>query len=307
MTENLYTRRRKLLEQHSSRGSGQGGGLNISGVRYLMIEQFCQHLRYRGMAAATIRRRRETLEQVVRHLAPTPLERATMAHLEAFLGSKRSARTKHAYRSDLRVFYAWALSRELVEVDPAVGLESIRVPKSLPRPIDPAQATAMLLYGRRRVRRMVALALYAGLRTSEVASLQCEDCWSHASPPVVVVRNGKGGKDRSIPMHPVLHDLLSDLAASGPVFPGARPGRSITSETASRAMARHMLACGISGTPHQLRHSFGTGLARASGGDMVLTAELMGHESMNTTMGYVRLAHSGGAEIISRMYPEEVA
>ena len=294
------------FESGGTEWSAAWGGRQNREVRALMIQQFSQHQRYRGLAAATIRRRRETLEQLARFLEPLTLERATQQHLEDFLGAKHAARTKHAYRSDLRVFYAWAVNHDLIAESPAHRLDSIRVPKSLPRPIDPDYAKACLLFGERSVRRMIALAFCAGLRTFEIARLDSADVWSHTKPPVVVVRNGKGGKDRSVPMHPILHELLVDLPASGPVFPGTR-GQPIRTDSVARAMTRHMQACGIEGTPHQLRHTFGTSFARACGGDMVLTAEMMGHESMDTTIGYVRLTRAGGEDVIGRMYQEDVA
>lgn len=92
---------------------GEGRAEQISGVRRLVIEQFVKHQQYRGLSRKTIERRRSTLSQLAEFLHPLPLERATRDHLEAFIGSKQTARTKHAYRSDLRVFYAWALSHEL--------------------------------------------------------------------------------------------------------------------------------------------------------------------------------------------------
>lgn len=67
---------------------------------------------------------------------------------------------------------------------------------------------------------MIALALFAGLRCHEIAGLQAEDVWLHGEPPMLVVRHGKGAKDRAIPMHPELVSLLRDIPASGPVFPG---------------------------------------------------------------------------------------
>ena len=283
------------------------GGRRTLEVYVDVIDQFIQHQRYRCLSPNTIRRRHETLRQFARYLQPLPLERATSEHVEEFIGLKAAARTRHAYRSDLRVFYAWALHRELVDSDPTLGLATIRVPKALPRPLDPEVAARALQVGSKRHRRMVGLALYAGLRCHEIAGLHAEDVWSHVDPPILVVRHGKGGKDRSVNMHPALVELLSPLPSSGPVFPG-RGIPTIRAESVSQAIRAHLLSAGIDGTAHQLRHTFGTGLARASGGDMVLTAEMMGHESMTTTMGYVRLAHSGAANIIGRLYqPDDAA
>lgn len=272
-----------------------------------MIDQFIRHQQYRGLSSKTIERRRSTLGQLAEFLHPLGLERATREHLEVFLGAKRAARTKHAYRSDLRVFYAWAVSHELMDQDPARMLESIRVPKGLPRPLNTDTAQTMLWHGSLRTRRMVALALYAGLRSFEIAGLDCEDVWRHGDRPQVVVRNGKGSKDRVVPMHPTLTEILTGIPSSGCLFPSPVANRPLRAKSVARAIQRHMEISGIEGTPHQLRHTFLTGIAAASNGNLMLTAEMAGHESMNTTLGYVRLAHSGGADVVARIYQPAVA
>jgi integrase/recombinase XerD len=241
------------------------------------------------------------LEQFTRFLEPTPLLQARPDDIEQFLACKRAARTRHAYRSDLRVFYQWAVDKGLLQQSPAAKVAQVKVPKSLPRPLSVAEAMGALLHGERRVRRMVALALFCGLRCHEIAGLHAEDVWLHGEPPVIVVRHGKGNKDRTIPLHPMVRDLLLDLPASGPVFPGCgRP--TMRPASIGQAIKHHLELTGIVGTPHQLRHTFGTELARASGGDMVLTATLMGHESMSTTMSYVRLTAGRAGDVISTMF-----
>lgn len=268
-----------------------------------MIDQFMKHQRYRGLSRATMERRRDVLRQFQRFIEPLSLEQATAEHLEEFIGSKRAPRTKHAYRSDLRVFYAWAMSHKLVAENPALALDTIRVPKPLPRPLAPAVAATLLYFGSRPVRVMIALALFAGLRTFEIAGLDGSDVWLHSTPPTIVVRNGKGTKDRSVPIHPTLRELLAGMPTAGPLFPSRLTGRAMVPESVARAMSRHMQMGGVDATPHQLRHTFVTEVAHRSGGDMRLTADLAGHESMNTTLGYVRLLRTDGAEVIGRMFP----
>ena len=274
-----------------------GGLWNAMGI----IEQFSAHQRYRHLSRATIRRRSDCLHLFERFLSPTPLLNARPADIEDFLATRRAARTKHGYRSDLRVFYAWLTQKELIAKSPAAAIASIKVPKSLPRPIPIDDALAALTFGSRRVRSMVALAFFAGLRCKEISDLHSEDVWSHLPQPVLVVRNGKGAKDRTVPMHPELVSLLSGLPASGRVFEG-RGGGAMHRDSVSKAIRRHLSGAGIPGTAHQLRHSFGTELARVTGGNLVMVASFMGHESTNTTMGYVKLAAIGGAEAVGAMY-----
>jgi len=259
-----------------------------------MIEAFAHHQRTRGFSAQTVRRRTNTLHSFERFLAPANLGDATLAHIEEWLSTKPAARTRHAYRSDLRVFYAWAVKRNLLDTNPAALTDSIKVPKALPRPIGSEVHTALLV-GSQRARRMVALELFAGLRSSEVAVLDCSDI-GHG---VIVVRDGKGGKDRVIPMHPVLAEMLDGIPGSGRLF--TRAGRPISSSAVARVIAHQFERCGISATPHQLRHTFGTELARATNGNLVAMADLMGHSSTETTRGYTGWA-ANMSETIASMY-----
>lgn len=262
-----------------------------------MIDQFTAYQRSRGFSEATIRRRTMTLGSFSRFLQPMDLAAAELGDVEEWLQTKRSARTRHAYQSDLRVFYTWAAKRDLVDDNPAALLDSIKVPKSLPRPIGD-EIHAALLCGSLRTRRMVALGLYAGLRCAEIAAVDCGDVNTKTAPPVLVVRNGKGGKDRVVPLHPVLADLLADLPEHGPLFTWA--GRPVRPESVSRTIRRHLEGCGIDATPHQLRHTFGTEAYRVTR-NLLLVGGLMGHESTDTTKGYVGLA-GDGAEAIGRMF-----
>jgi site-specific recombinase XerD len=267
-----------------------------------VIEQFGRYQRGRGFSDATIKRRTLTLRSLQRFLEPKTLGQATTMDLEEFLAAKPAARTRHAYRSDIRTFYAWAVRRDLLTANPASGLESVKVPKSLPRPLADEAARSLLLHGDRVTRQMVALGLFAGLRCAEIASLCAEDVWIHGDECTVVVRDGKGAKDRSIPMSSELRDILGKVPNSGPLFPGKNGRRTVVPGTVSARIRRHLARAGIDGVPHQLRHTFGTAVARRSGGDVVLTASWMGHGSTDTTMGYIRLTAGRGREFIECLF-----
>lgn len=160
-----------------------------------------------------------------------------------------------------------------------------------------------LMFGPLRTRRAVALGLFAGLRCAEIAALDGSDVWTHQAPAVLVVRNGKGGKDRVVPLHPVLVELLDGVPAAGPLFPGLGGRAHVAPDTISALIRRHFARCGISATPHQLRHTFGTELARQANGNLVAVAAAMGHGSTNTTMQYVGWGGESAA-IIAQMFRE---
>lgn len=272
----------------------------------MLIDDYARYQRSRGFSERTIDRRTATLKQFARLVAPAGPDEATMEDVENFLASKSSARTRHAYRSDLRTFYKWAIRRRLVTNDPTALIDPIKVPKSLPRPLH-GDLEGLLLVGRIETRRMVALGLYAGLRCAEIAALDGADIIRHGEPPILVVRDGKGAKDRVVPLRPELLMLLADAPASGPVFPNRSTGRPIRAKSVSAAIKRHLEACDVDGVPHQLRHTFGTHAARVAGGDLQAVAAAMGHGSLETTKGYA--AFDGGrlAPLFARMYGGDAA
>ncbi len=271
-----------------------------------VIDQYCTYQKLLGFSTATIKRRRNTLENLQRFIAPTPLNQAGGPDIEHWLGTKKAARTRHAYLSDLRQFFSWATKRALVETDPSIQIGSIKVPKSLPRPFGD-DVTVLLEHGALPIRQRVALGLYAGMRCAEIANLRGEDLSLHSNPPAGVIRGGKGGKDRAVALHADAVRLLRDAPREGPLFPG-RNGACVTPGTVSMSIRRHLQRCGLTGVPHQLRHTFGTEAARRSNGDMLVIADLMGHTSAETTKGYCQLTATRGADIIAKMFqPNDAA
>lgn len=246
----------------------------------------------------TIRRRRRSLMKFAQHLEPKTLDRATVIDIEEWLQGYRAPRTRHAYRSDLRTFYHWAVTRELLPTNPAALVDPVKVPRALPRPVGP-EVVAALHCGSIRARRMVALGLLAGLRAGEIAALDSSDVALHLDPPLITVRNGKGGKDRVVPAHPFLVELLAGIP-DGPVFAN-RHGKPILSRSCSQTIKEHLARCGVTAKAHQLRHSFGTELARVTKGNVPLLAKLMGHSSTNTTMGYIGWSGES-AEMVAQMF-----
>lgn len=263
-----------------------------------LIAAYSDHQRAGSLSEKTITRRASTLRTFGRYVGD--LTTAGEPDVIAWLNAYRSPKTKHAYRSDLMGFYDWLLKRGHIDANPVADTRAIKLPSPMPRPIGPEVATA-LQRGRKRTRQMVALGLYAGLRCAEIASLDGSDLFLHLEPPILLVRDGKGGKDRAVPMHPELVDILDDAPPAGPLFPGQRGREHVSPGSVSALLSRHLRACGIRATPHQLRHTFGTEMTREARGDLLSVATVMGHASMQTTRGYAGWA-GAGAEIISRMY-----
>lgn len=262
-----------------------------------LLVQFATWQRQRGFSHATIARRRTSLTSFAAWMAPAHIAAASTIDVEEWLDTFGRARTRHAYRSDLTVFFRWAVRRRVLAHDPTGDTDPIKVPRSLPRPVPPELVPHLVLTAPQRwVGTAVALAAYAGLRRAEVAALDWADISLHSRPPVLVVRNGKGGKDRVVPLHP---DLVARLGTPGD---GSVIDRA--SATIGYAVGAHLRACGVAASMHQLRHTFGTELARVTGGNLILTGSLMGHESPDTTKGYVGWAGGDASAAVTAMFDD---
>jgi len=263
-----------------------------------MLNHYRTYLSSRSLSPKTIKRYTGTIGLFQRMLTPLPLHQATAVDVEEFLRRSANPKTRHAYRGDLKLFYDWAVRRCGFPSNPCDDVHPIRVPKPLPRPISLDHIGPLLHVGPLRTRRCVALGLLAGLRNHEMAGLDAADISLHQR--LLVVRDGKGRKDRIVPLHPGLVRVLDGIGVRGPVIVG-RHGGPVRPDTVGDIVRRHFEHLGVTATPHQLRHTFGTEMARAAAGNLVVVARTMGHASTSTTMGYVGWAPEA-APIIDVMY-----
>lgn len=262
------------------------------------IDTYLRHLATRHLSPRTLDRRRTSLTSLRRYMAPQPPLAANQDDLEAWLRTFASPATRHAYLSDARCFCRWAMRRRLIDTDPTEHIEAVRVPRTLPRPLTDDEFMRALDAANLRMRAVLLLAGLAGLRCAEIAALQAEDCLNG----VIVVREGKGARDRAVPMHPEIERALRFLPRRGWLFPsGAVAGAHMRPASLSRSMSEFFARLGIEGGIHRGRHRFGTEASRASNGDLHAVADLMGHSSTSTTLGYARLAGVRRAEVIAAL------
>lgn len=226
-----------------------------------------------------------------------------LADLRAWLASRRAHGLANASAARdvaaLRTFLHWLRRAHGVDCAAASGLRSPKVPKRLPRPVSPADASALVATVEDEARHpwvgardmAVLLLLYgAGLRIAEALSL------TGAALPMgeTLVVTGKRNKTRVVPLLPVVREALEAYLAVCPwpmsrdaaLFRGVRGGALDpgTIRAAVRA-ARPALGLPDSATPHALRHSFATHLL-ARGADLRSIQELLGHASLSSTQVY---------------------
>lgn len=170
-----------------------------------------------------------------------------------------------------------------------------RVKKTLPDILDEAEVVRLLQCVDSLEHRAILMTAYgSGLRIAEACALEPRDIDSARG--LIKVRNGKGGKERYV-MLPArlllcLRAYWKESRPKSPwLFPGQRPESHLSKKAVSDALKKAVSAAGITKhvTPHVLRHTFATHLLE--GGTDVRTVQvLLGHASIRTTAGYLKVS-----------------
>ena len=252
-----------------------------------VVGRYLDDCRRRNLRPGTINQKRLALRRLDRAVQPTPLLDVTHDHLVAHLDRLHQPESRATETSHLRTFYRWAVTEDLLAVDPSAKLVRPRVPRRLPRPMPTTDLAVAIDTAPERVRPWLVLAAYAGLRACEIAGLRaCDLLWDN-DPPLVVVDQGKGGHARAVPMSPVVAVELAGAARAGWLFRrrDGQPG-PVPAHLVSRLANQHLHGLGITHTLHTLRHWFATETLRVNGGDLRETQELLGHQSPVSTAIY---------------------
>ncbi len=232
------------------------------------------------------------------------------SYLARRAGENRAKTSTARAVSVLRGFFRHLEREELASNGAARTLRSPRLPRAVPRPLTPQQAGKVVAAAQggaasasqepwvaKRDAAVLLLLYGCGLRIGEALGLDGRDA---TGGDVLLVR-GKGGKERGVPMLPLVNRAIADYRAacphpledSGPLFVGVRGGR-LGARAIQAGMAHLRSALGLppSATPHALRHSFATHLL-ADGGDLRSIQELLGHASLTTTQRYTEVDEAG--------------
>lgn len=243
--------------------------------------QESQHLSER-----TIAERAAVIRHLVEFTGENPLKLSADGIVEYLARPKLSSTTKSTYHATIRAWSRWLVLSGRRKDDPTTGTPRPKRPRSMPRPVLDEQLIAILaVVNRRRTRMMVMLAAMAGLRVHEIAKIRGED-FDLARGTLVVT--GKGAKTAIIALQGDLWEIAHEWPRYGYWFPGYGGDPHITGKAVSSAIGNAMRRAGIDGTPHQLRHWYGTSLLKA-GVDLRKVQELMRHESPATTAIYTKV------------------
>jgi site-specific recombinase XerD len=234
-------------------------------------------------------------------------------------GSRK--RVTAAYRD----FWRWLYQESRIDRDP---MARVRYPKRESQTVldvftSEEEARLVTAQGAIRDRLGVSLLLDSGLRAAEIRGLRVEDV--DLTERWVIVRRGKGGKGRVVPVRgrvvlaleefmltpipkldrvPEAGDFLLYPTGAGPHGPTwSDPTRPMAYSTFWRWWDACCKRAGIRyRKPHTSRHTFATKLIRATGGDLAATQKALGHASIRTTIDvYTHLQVSDVARAVEAM------
>jgi len=199
--------------------------------------------------------------------------------------------------ASLRGWFKWLSANELIEHDPTVSLEGLRLSRYLPKVLSANEINTLFSQNLNNLQKAILELLYgAGLRVSEVSGLNI----SNINLAQGYIRCfGKGSKERLVPIGDLAkraveaylkeRNLVStgNTAKTQALFLGVN-GR-ITRQEIYKLVKESGKLINKNITPHTLRHSFATHMLE-NGADLRVVQELLGHSSVATTQLYTHIS-----------------
>jgi len=259
-------------------------------------------LKRKNFSAHTVKNYLNRLQHFLSWL-PVPVEMARPQHIKRYLDllleKRMASKTINEYLVVIRSFYGYLCDEENRAVEtPAVKGMALRLPKPLPRHVREREMAAFLaVITSKRDRALFMVMLRCGLRVEETAGLTLDAIdYSHNQ---IMVKNGKGGKDR---ITYISNDAAKALATYLQVRPPTRErkiflvekgrfkGKPLSVRGIQKRMEYYSRKSRVSISCHQLRHTMATQLLNA-GADLVTIQQILGHSQIETTMQYSRLSN----------------
>jgi integrase/recombinase XerC len=220
----------------------------------------------------------------------------------------------------VRGFFRFVDRRYGVHNPALQAMRTPRLPHRLPRPLPAEDARDLLIGARAEARQpwlgdrdtaLLALLYGGGLRIGEALALDRRDIGIDPRSLRGLRVRGKGGKERLVPILPIVAEALAAYLAACPIpplpdeplFKGARGGRLQPAVVQKQVrQLRATLGLPETATPHALRHSFATHLLGA-GADLRAIQELLGHASLSTTQNYTEVDAKRLMTLYARAHP----
>jgi integrase/recombinase XerD len=275
---------------------------NVSRLRQRMIED----MNSRKLCAGTQRGHISSCKRFAAFLKRSP-DTATCEDIRCFQLHLADTGTSICNRNRIMTGLRFLFRVTLRRLDLAAEIYHLREPQKIPQVMSPDETRRLLAVASSlRTRVLLSLSYGCGLRAGEVVRLKVKHIDS--AQKIIRIEQSKGRKDRNVMLSPETLDLLRQWWKERPsrgdaatplqdrwLFPsrksGKGAGKPMTTRQLSRLFHEAADAAGIrkNVTLHALRHSFATHLLER-GTDIRIIQALLGHDKLETTARYTRVA-----------------
>lgn len=274
----------------------------------IIAQKFYDYSKYfRNYSPHTIKRYRFVIVAFCKHTGIKEIEQVTERLLRDFMYHGRaelgwSSQTFITFLKSFVVFFRWCVAQGYISSNPADDIEVPKLEKRLPPKLTKQEAMRLLefVYNypyeykflRYRNHAIFATFIYSGIRKQELLRLKFTDI--DLENLTLFVRQGKGAKDRIIPISYTLAESLKRyllerqrLNKTCPeFFASLNRNMGFTDTGLKRLVELVRKASKINFGIHKLRHTFAT-LMLEGGCDLFSLSKMLGHSDLKTTAIYL--------------------
>ncbi len=292
------------------------------------VRAYVSYVKGRGLSESTVRAASNlfggvspwTASKDVREIGETDIRafrKALDAHIVRRSGKPMKRSSKFQILATLKTFFRFLEREGWILLSPMKGIKLKRI-QSIPKALSALKVEALITLQSpqtpigQRNRALFEVLYGTGLRLSECERLDLSDI--DLRQGTILVRSGKGRKDRYVPVTGRARDALQAyLMESRPLFAERRDcgalflatgGGRLGSQSIRIMVKRAGRSLGVRVSPHVLRHSFATHLLDG-GASIAHVQKLLGHQSIGTTEIYTRVETGALKRMVEKRHPRE--
>lgn len=258
-----------------------------------ILKRYVACLRVSGKSENTVKQYISTCTRLA-DLIRRPFTEMTATDIWFYLGELKAKgnqnRSIENQRANLSAFFQWMFVEELISKNPCMKVKPIKIEDKVRLPFTSVQLDKLRSGCKdARQRAMVEVLVSSGVRCAEFCNLKISDVDLRSR--TILVRNGKGGKDRKTFMSDLaaahLEKYLAERKDDRPELFLSNYKKAYTQKGVDRQLKNVAKRAGVDNVhPHRFRRTFATSLYNR-GMDIHEVQRLMGHSNINTTLGYI--------------------